>query len=34
MEADPLELLTVAKTAIVRVAGLGGLSFRPRSYAG
>jgi hypothetical protein len=35
MEADPLEPnITVAKAAIVRVADLSGLGFRPRSYAG
>jgi hypothetical protein len=35
MEADPLEPnKTVAKSAIVRVAGLDGFSVHPRSYAG
>jgi hypothetical protein len=35
MDAVPLEpLRMVAKLAVVRVAGVGGLSFQPRSYAG
>jgi hypothetical protein len=35
MDADPLEpYKTVAKLAIVRVAGLGGSGVHPRSYAG
>jgi hypothetical protein len=35
MDVDPLEpYKAVEKSAVVRVADLGGLSFQPRSYAG
>jgi hypothetical protein len=35
MDADRLEPnMTVAKLAVVRVAGAGGTSVHPRSYAG
>ena len=35
MDADPLEpYKTVAKLAVVRVAGLDGTCVQPRSYAG